>query len=409
MKKLFRKILKYGLYTLLALFISLNLFVILSGRFYLYKGIANTYLVGESGPTIYDLDVFAYSTLKKGQGEDLLLAENYNKQKLSTSDRAFMESMETRAFLVFKGDSLIHEEYWDTHDKSTVSNSFSVAKTVVALLISIAVEEGKITSLDEPVATYIPEFKSGGREVITIRHLLSMSSGLDWEESGKNPLSDNAESYYGSDLYGLVTRQKLITKPGETFNYQSGNSQLLGFILEKATGQRVTKYAEEKLWKKIGASHDAYWSLDKEGGAEKAFCCMYATARDYARIGQLILNKGKHKGEQIFPMWFYHEMISPSALNTSDGIKNSRYGLHIWTYMANSGQVNYCRGIKGQYIITVPGEDLVIVRIGSEREANINFDPARKGDKKYVESVRNKVGHAACLFHYLKLARQLTK
>ncbi|OFZ43673.1 MAG: hypothetical protein A3D92_17615 [Bacteroidetes bacterium RIFCSPHIGHO2_02_FULL_44_7] len=409
MKKLFRKILKYGLYTLLALFISLNLFVILSGRFYLYKGIANTYLVGESGPTIYDLDVFAYSTLEKGQGEDLILAQNYNKQKLSAADRAFMESMETKAFLVFKGDSLIHEEYWDTHDKSTVSNSFSVAKTVVALLISIAVEEGKITSIDEPVATYIPEFKNGGREIITIRHLLSMSSGLDWEESGKNPLSDNAESYYGSDLYGLVTRQKLITQPGETFNYQSGNSQLLGFILEKATGKSVTKYAEEKLWKKIGASHDAYWSLDKEGGAEKAFCCMYATARDYARIGQLILNKGKHKGEQIFPMWFYHEMISPSALNTADGIKNSRYGLHIWTYMAKSGQVNYCRGIKGQYIITVPGEDLLIVRLGSEREANITLDPARKGDKNYIESVRNKVGHASCLFHYLRMARTLTK
>lgn len=397
------------MYTLLALFISLNLFVILSGRFYLYKGIANTYLVGESGPTIYDLDVFAYSTLEKGQGEELTLAQNYNKQKLSAADRAFMESMETKAFLVFKGDSLIHEEYWDTHNKTTVSNSFSVAKTVVALLISIAVEEGKITSLDEPVATYIPEFKSGGREIITIRHLLSMSSGLDWEESGKNPLSDNAESYFGSDLYGLVTRQKLITKPGKTFNYQSGNSQLLGFIVEKATGKSVTKYAEEKLWKKIGASHDAYWSLDEEGGDEKAFCCMYATARDYARIGQLILNKGKHKGEQIFPMWFYHEMISPSALNTGDGIKNSRYGLHIWTYMAKSGQVNYCRGIKGQYIITVPGEDLLIVRIGSEREANITIDPARRGDKKYIEGIRNKVGHASCLFHYLKLARKLTK
>ena len=118
---------------------------------------------------------------------------------------------------MYKGDSLIYEEYWDQHNKGQVSNSFSVAKTLVALLIGIAVDEGKIKSLDEPVANYIKEFKEGGREKITIRQLLQMSSGLDWEESGKNPLSDNAESYYGTDLYGLVTRQRIITNPGSEF------------------------------------------------------------------------------------------------------------------------------------------------------------------------------------------------
>ncbi len=409
MKRFVRKFLKYTLYTVLALVITLNLFIVLSGRFYLYKGIANTYLVGKSGPTIYDLDVFPHSTLKAGKASTILLAEDYNKKKLTEKERALMDKLETRAFLVFRGDSLVYEEYWDTHTAETVSNSFSVAKTVVSLLVSIAVEEGKIKSLDESVSNYIPEFKSGGREVITIRHLLAMSSGLDWEESGKNPLSDNAESYYGSDLYGLVTRQKLVNDPGEEFIYQSGNSQLLGFIVEKATGKDLTQYAEEKIWKKIGAEHDAYWSLDKEGGAEKAFCCIYAVARDYARIGQLILNKGKYNGEQIFPLWYYHEMISPSALDTEDGIKNSRYGLHIWTYMEKDGQVNYCRGIKGQYVITVPDEDLVIIRLGNKREDNVTIDPERRKDKKYIEEIRDKVGHAACLFDYLEMGRRLTK
>jgi CubicO group peptidase (beta-lactamase class C family) len=409
MKKLLRKFLKYTLYTVLGLLITANLFVILTGRFYLYKGVANTYLVGETAPTIYDLDVFPYATLHTGEKDEFALAPEYNKRKLSAADRAYLEKLETRSFIVIKNDSILFEEYWDPHDENVVSNSFSIAKTLVALLVGIAVEEGHIKSLDDPVARYIPEFKNAGREVITIRHLLTMSSGLDWEESGKNPLSDNAESYYGEDLYGHVTRQKLISTPGKVFKYQSGNSQLLGFIVEKATGQDLTRYAEEKIWKKIGVKHDAYWSLDREGGAEKAFCCLYATARDFARIGQVILHEGKYGEEQIIPLWFYHEMIAPAALDTEDGIKNTRYGLHIWTYASSMGQVNYCRGISGQYIITVPKENLLIVRIGEKRSKNVEIDPAKRGDRAYMQKIEPKVGHSACLFRYLRIAQELTK
>ena len=388
--------------------ISVNLFIILSGRFYLYKGVANTYLKGKSGPTIYDLNVFPYSTVEAGQEASIVpIHTKFNKIELPIEDRKFIEEMKTKALLIYKGDSLIFEEYWGDHEEITVSNSFSVAKTLVALLISIAVEEGKIKSLDESVSNYIPEFKNGGKEIITIRHLLAMSSGLDWEESGKNPLSDNAESYYGSDLYGHVTRQRLERSPGELFKYQSGNSQLLGFIIEKATGMDLSAYAEEKIWKKIGAEHDAYWSLDKELGDEKAFCCMYATARDYGRLGQLILNKGKFQGEQVFPLWYYHEMTSPSALDTEDGVKNSRYGLHIWTYMDDEGQVNYCRGIKGQYIITIPEKDLLIIRLGSERTATYTLPEEKEGDKIYIDQNRHKFGHSSGLFRYIALGKKM--
>ena len=408
MKKIILKVLKYFAFTIIALLITVNLFIILSGRFYLYKGVANTYLVGKTGPTIYDLDVFYYSTVEAAEEVSVIPEHvNFNKVKISKEDRKFLEDLETKALLVFKGDSLMYEEYWGEHTKETVSNSFSVAKTLVALLISIAVEDGKIKSLDESVSNYIPEFKTGGKEVITIRHLLAMSSGLDWEESGKNPLSDNAESYYGGDLYGHVTRQRLEREPGQLFKYQSGNSQLLGFIIEKATGRDLGDYAEEKIWKKIGAEHDAYWSLDKELGDEKAFCCMYATARDYGRLGQLILNKGKFNGEQIFPLWYYHEMISPSALNTEDGIQNSRYGLHIWTYMDEAGLVNYCRGIKGQYIIAIPEEDLLIVRLGSERTAQFELPEDKKSDKKFIAQNKHKIGHSSGLFRYIALGKTI--
>lgn len=320
-----------------------------------------------------------------------------------------LEELQARAFIVLKNDSIIYEEYWDTHDEKTLSNSFSIAKTITAMLIGIAVDDGKIKSIDEPVGNYIPEFKSNGKDKITIRHLLQMSSGLDWTESGKNPLSDNAESYYGSALYEMSVSQKLISQPGKLFLYQSGNSQLLGIIVEKATGKKLSEYAAEKIWKKIGASQNAYWNLDHKNGLEKAFCCVYATAGDYARIGQMLVHGGSLNGKQIIPSAYYQEMIKPSALSTEDGIPNYRYGLHIWTYVGEKHPVYYCRGIKGQYIITIPDENLVIVRMGLEREDNYSLAKDKMKDLRYVEAYKYKAGHSKCLFDYVEIGRNLAK
>ena len=405
-KKITKRLLRVFLFSFLAIFLLVNAFILLSGRFYLYKGIANTYLVGKTGPGIYDLDVFPYSTIKKGKPESWNIHSQFNRQKLKKSDQEFMNSLQTSAFLVFRGDTLLYENYSSSQTKNSVSNSFSAAKTVVALLIGIAVEEGKISSIDEPVANYIPEFKGGDKSKITIRHLLMMASGLDWEESSKNPLSENAESYYGTDLHGLVTRQKAVAPPGRKFIYQSGNSQLLGYILEKATNMSVSAYTQEKIWKKIGAEHDAFWSLDKENGDEKAFCCLYATARDFGRLGKLILNQGKFGNTQIVPEWYMKEMVDVPSIGTEEGIPNQRYGLHIWTYDAGENPIYYCRGIKGQYIISMPKENLVIVRLGMERKDNF----ALPKDQKIAlvdEAIKRKVGHPEDFFEFVRIGKQI--
>jgi len=394
----------------LAIFITVNLFILLSGRFYIYKGIANTYFVGEISPTIYDLDVFPYSTLQTDEMKSVISHDkNYNSYQLSKKDQQFIDEYRTKALLVFKNDTLLFENYWENHTEETVSNSFSVAKTMVSILVGIAIDEGKIASLDDPICKYLPEFCSDEKGKITIRHLLTMSSGLDWTESAKNPLSDNAESYYGENLRTLVTSQEVESEPGKIFKYQSGNSQLLGFIIEKATGNDLSRYAEQKLWKKIGAEHEAYWSLDKEQGDEKAFCCMYATARDYGRLGILLLNKGKFNGNQIIPEWYFTEMMTIANLDSEDGIPNYRYGLHTWIYMDTDAQVNYCRGVKGQYVITVPDENLVIVRIGSSKRPNFAFDGSRLDDDSYIEENKFKIGHSTGLFDYLKLGRNIKR
>lgn len=408
MKKIIKKIAKYTLFLLIAVVISLNLFVILSGRFYLYKGFYNTYLQGRLGPTIYDQDAFYNNTIDAS--EEILpfiYHPNYNEAKIPNDFRTYVEELKTRGFIVLKGDTLLYEEYWDDHDTLTRSNSFSVAKTVVSLLVGIAVDEGHIKSLDDPVGDYLKEFDSEEKRKLTIRHLLQMASGLDWTESGKDPLSDNAESYYGSDLYGQVVSQKLIEEPGKRFNYQSGNSQLLAFIVEKATGITLSEYAEKKIWKPLQTYDDAYWSLDKKDGDEKAFCCIYSTARDYAKIGLLLLNQGRYKGKQIIPKWYYDEMIVPGNLTTDQGVPNYRYGLHIWTYFGEVDPVYYCRGINGQYIITIPNQQLVIVRVGEDRKPIYTIPEHLKDDATYVKANEKNVGHNLGLFQYIALGKMI--
>lgn len=403
---LLKKSIRFFLYFFLAALIIVNLFIILSGRFYIYKGIRHTYLVGQSGPSIYELDIFPKVTLAKSDStKQWIPSKDFNKKQVSSLDLSFMNDLQTRAFLVFHGDSIVYEKYFDKHDMNTVSNSFSAAKTVVALLIGIAVDEGKIKSLDEPVGNYIPEFNSQGKEKITIRHLLMMASGLDWEESSKNPLSENAESYYGTDLYGLVTRQKAISPPGKVFNYQSGNSQLLGYVLEKATGKSVAEYTQEKIWKRIGTEHEAYWSLDKENGDEKAFCCLYATARDFGRLGKLILQNGRYNNAQVIPLWYMKELSVTPNLETEEGVPNKRYGLHIWTYQGEDTPIYYCRGIKGQYLISIPEENLVIVRLGLKRNDNFVIPEEKKSDKAFSKANEAKIGHPTDFFEFLRIGR----
>ncbi len=406
MKKVLGKLLRYFLIFFLGIFITFNAFVLLSGRLYMYKGIVNTYLVGKMGPTIYDLEVFDNSTLTPANNVEFVVHANANTAKISNDDLDFIKENKGRAFLVMQNDTIIYEQYWDRHNQQEVSNSFSVAKTVVSMLIGIAVEDGDIKSLDDPVANYLPEFE-GEKEKVTIRHLLMMASGLDWTESGADPLSDNAESYYGWDLYGQTTSQELIDEPGKVFRYQSGNSQLLAFVLEAATGKEFGEYADEKIWKRIGTTSNAYWSLDREGGDEKAFCCMYSTARDFARLGQLFLNEGKFNGEQVVPAWYIKEMAQPCDMVTENGLENRQYGLHVWTYFGAGSPAVYFRGVAGQYIIAIPDEDMVIVRIGEKRTEKYEIPDDKLKDKHFVLENNDESGHCLGLFRYIAIAKKI--
>lgn len=405
LRKVLLKTARFLLFFVLGLLIVVNLFILLSGRTYLYKGLACTYFIGESGPNIYDLEYFyshkiAASNVPFKWKEASLLNNGMTKQM-----KNYFAKTQTRAFLVFKGDSLLSENYFGNHTKETVSNVFSASKTVTALMIGAAIDDGAIKSIDDKVSKYLDEFKEGEKSKITIRHLLQMASGLDWTESGKDPLSNNAESYYGSGLYELATRQKVINEPGKTFIYQSGNSQLLGYIVEKATGKTLSEYVREKLWEPIGAESEAYWALDDENGDEKAFCCLNANARDIGKIGKLLINGGSYNGKQIISEKYIREMVELQKMNTEEGVANHQYGLHIWVYENAGTPVYYCRGIKGQYIFVLPDEDLVIVRLGKERMPNFAFNQM---DQLNDHDLKN-VGHPTDVPIYIEFGRQLAK
>jgi hypothetical protein len=246
----FGRLIKRFFLGLLAILVIANLIIIFSGKTYLYKGAKETYLKGKTGPGIYDSLIFPTRTIQPG------IPQSWGKAAhllpLTKEHKDFLSDLSTTSFLVIQNGEIIAENYFEEHTPTTVSNSFSVAKSYIGLLIGIAIDKGYIDSFDDPITKYLTFFPEKDAQV-TLRHLLGMASGLNWRESGKNPLSENAAAYYGSDLKKLMRKLDFKGNPQDEFYYASGNSQLLGFILEEATGMKVSEFMEKYLWSKIGA------------------------------------------------------------------------------------------------------------------------------------------------------------
>ncbi|HEX8515141.1 MAG TPA: serine hydrolase [Bacteroidia bacterium] len=353
----------------LILFVILNIAILVSGRSYLYKGIANTYLKGRPGPSISEFDIFDNRVVKAGTEQKWPHSKEYNSKKIPAALEPKFTEMQTIAFVVVKNDSLIHEQYWDGFNADSRSNSFSMAKTFVGILVGAAIDEGKIKSVDQPVGDFLPEFKEGDNSRLTIKHLLTMSSGINFDEDYVSPFAYPAQAYYGSDLKKLTYGYKVSEESGKVFKYLSGNTELLAFILMKATGKSLSEYMSEKLWKPLGAKNDALWSLDSKDGMEKAYCCFNSNAPDFARLGQLFLDSGKWNGSQVINKEYVARSIVPAELNDPDGKKIDNYGYAWWIIPEYRGHyIYYARGILGQYIICIPDKKMVVVRLGSKRE-----------------------------------------
>lgn len=294
--------------------------------------------------------------------EKRITIENYAHEKMDM--KTFLEKSPTVAFLVIRNDSLLYERYFRDYEAGSPVASFSMAKSYVSALIGIAIAEGKIKSEDDPVVNYITELKGKkGWDKVTIHHLLQMASGVKFGEGYNTPFSGAASFYYGRTLRRSIAHLKIEKEPMSGFDYKSVNTELLGLIIERATGKHMTEYLDEKIWQPLGMEYDGSWSIDKkDNGLEKAFCCINAKALDFAKFGRLYLNKGNWNGQQIVPADWVQKSL---AINTEPGT-DWYYNRQWWLASKEDGDFSAV-GHLGQYIYVYPKKNLVIVRLGVSR------------------------------------------
>ncbi len=322
-------------------------------------------------PVIDDLETFHRHTVHHDPDNvwRWSLSTAYNRYQLAEEDARYLDSLHTVSFLVIRHDSILFESYRDGWNDTLASNIYSATKTIVGLLAGIAIDEGKIHSLDDPVSRYIPGYNKGMQADVTLRHLLTMSGGMAWDEAYASLFSVTTHGYYGNDLYELVTGLEVIDQPGIQYSYRSGETQLLAFVIEAATGKTLSEYAEEKLWRPMQAERDAYWLLDKQDGDEKAFCCFHTTARDVARFARLLLHRGNWQGRQLVSEAYMDELMRPASYLKDQWGEDSLsyYGFQTWIMDYHGMRCPYLRGMLGQYIIAIPKLDAIVVRLGRKR------------------------------------------
>jgi CubicO group peptidase (beta-lactamase class C family) len=297
---------------------------------------------------------------------------------------SFLAEAETQAFIVIHDDRILFEDYYKDFDRDSMLTSFSVAKSFTSALIGIAIAEGFIGSVDDPITAYLPELgtRDDRFEQISIRDVLLMASGLEYRElrwflfNGDDPLT----TYYPDQRTISLENTNIVDPPGRYFNYNKYHPQLLGMILERTTGMSVTEYTQTRLWDQLGMEFDGAWALDSvESDFEKMEAGLNARAIDYAKFGRLFLRGGEWEGVQVVPAAWVKESTSldPSTHN-SDYYSHS-FGPFV--YGVGTGYYKYmwygklrhnqpadviAEGDKGQIIYVSPAHRVIIVRNGTD-------------------------------------------
>ena len=270
---------------------------------------------------------------------------------------SYCEAHKCGAVVVTRHGRIVWERYWDGWDENSTDNSWSMAKSMTDALVGIAISEGKIKDVDESAADFIPEWRGTRNEEITLRNLLSMTSGLLWNE----------DYYEESDVITMITSSDQTTyaisrppfhDPGDDWYYSSGDTQLFATIIKAATGMEAGQYAQEKLFGPIGME-GARWLTD-EAGHTMTFCCVITTARNFARFGYLFLRDGRWNDKQVLPEDWVKESIEPSQW------ENQGYGYFWWLlhFPDVPQDMYYADGFQTKRIYVIPSLDIVAVRIG---------------------------------------------
>lgn len=363
-RKYFFRTLRLIVFTLIGIIALL----FITGNSYIIRGVQLTYLKGHNTANIDDYKDFDNNVILANKAQPWPQHELYNKIELTDTLVAELERFKSIGFFVAKDGKVLWEHYWDDYSEESKTNSFSMSKSVITMLLGKAIEQGYIQSLDQPITDFLPEFKEDefGKKC-TIGHLSAMRSGYDWKEDYYFPLNPTAKAYYGSNIEKQMLSRSFISEPGGNFNYLSGDTQLLAIILQRAVGISVSQYLQEEFWQPMGMEYDAYWSKDRKDGMEKAYCCLNSNLRDFAKLGQLLLQEGNWNGKQILDSAFVKKMVTPNYEAFPKG-QPARYGYSIWTDYEHQPNFYGLMGHLGQRVIVIPSENLVIVRLGHQKD-----------------------------------------
>jgi len=330
---------------------------------YLLTAISTIYLKGHTTAYLSDYKNFENRVLDPSENpQPWPLHSRFNTVSLNEVQEQINLDNQTAAFLVIKNDSLFFEKYYDGYSQDSKSNAFSMAKSYVSALLGKAIMDGYIKSLDQAVKDFIPELKCAYADEVTVGDLASMASGQRWDEAYYSPVSVTTAAYFVEDLEKLILDQPIDQAPGKSFIYKSGTTQLLAMVIVKATGKNLTDYLYESFWNPMGAEHQALWQLDsEENGMEKAYCCITSNARDFARLSKLYKNHGKWDGKILLDSTFIAKSLTPRFEDSQ------QYGYSWWLKNYKGYKVFMNRGHLGQYVITIPEENLILVRLGHSK------------------------------------------
>ena len=298
----------------------------------------------------------------------------------------FLKATNTTSFIVIKDDTILYEGYFNGYSRDSIVTSFSMAKSFTSALVGIAIDEGSIGSVNDPVITYLPELRGRGLDALTIRHLLTMSSGIRYvHDDAVSPLrdltqfTDDGMSYSYPNLRSQALQLQPDDAPvGSYFNYNNYYPQLLGMILERTTHWPPAEYLQEKIWKPLGMEYPASWSLDSEAsGFELMTAGINGRAIDFAKFGRLLLNNGAWNGTQIVPAAWVAESTAPDPNDQrpwrserSENVWPERNGYYkyLWWGKRNpDGSYTYeAHGKRGQRIVVSPSTGVVVVRFGTD-------------------------------------------
>jgi CubicO group peptidase (beta-lactamase class C family) len=292
------------------------------------------------------------------------LTLDFEGETLSIDD--YIDNQRVAGLLVIQDGRILYERYELGNSEDTRWVSFSVAKSVVAMLVGAAIQDGYIASVDEKVTDYLPRLKGSAYDQATIRSLLQMASGIAWNEDYADPQSDVAQATYDTlSLYEYLRDKPRKAEPGEVFNYNTAETNLAGTLLRAAIGNNLATYLAEKIWKPYGMEADAYWQLTEPGGGEFGGCCISATLRDYGRLGLFALGDGRlPDGSRVLPEDWMTESTTPSK-----GFAG--YGYFWWL---KEGGAFEASGVFGQGIYVNPRHNVVIALHSARPHASRDTD-----------------------------------